>query len=95
MFKAGYDDYADDYENLGNLWDDIKAKIFQPIFSAIAPSVPDITYRIIAPKAPAQVTTQYQPQVQVVEKPVIPAWVMPVGIGLVALLVVPRLIKTH
>ena len=99
MLKIDFDDSSYEYEHLEGLWEDIKAKLLKPIGEAIKPSVPEIIYRVIVPKQPetpaGQITIPAPAQIQVVEKPVIPTWVIPVGIGLVALLVVPRLIKSQ
>ena len=90
--KIAYtEDYAKDYSNLSGLWDDFKVavgSVAKGVASAVRPVASELVYR--------QVTGEALPPKEVVKQPVVvqkmglPTWILPAGIGVVALLLMKR-----
>jgi len=81
------EEYQEGYEGI---WEDFKTNILSPIWQAIKPSAPEITYRLVAPYVP-KLPEEVAPPV--VTKPAIPSWILPVGIGVGALILIAILRK--
>lgn len=85
------DDYSD-YQ-LGGIWDDIKSavgSVAKGVASVVKPVAPQLIYRGVTGEAPPPEKVFIQPA-PVIQPPAIPKWVIPVGIGGIALLVLSKL----
>ena len=94
-----YQEYAEDYGNLGGWFDDVRnfaqRNIFDPISNAIKPYTPAITYNLITGQKPEMQQAQPPAPRQDYIPPApagLPKWVVPAGIGLVAFAVLMPLI---
>lgn len=93
LFPNAYDEETYDDYVLGGVWDDFKgavSSVFKTAVSVVKPVSQDLVYK--------QVTGQERPPQTVIRQPIIikkglPSWALPVGLGALAILILPKLKK--
>lgn len=96
--RSIYGDDYEDYDNLGNIFDDFKSKVLNPLWTAIKPSIPAVTERMVAPRPalpPNKVITASPVPQQIIirEKTKIPMWAYIGGAVAIGVLVLPKLLR--
>lgn len=90
-FIAETDDYSEDYGHLsGGVWDGVKqvaSGVWGAFSNLVAPVAPQLIYKqATGQELPPQ--TVYVPAEQ--PKPALPAWLIPAGIGLLAVILLKK-----